>query len=436
MPPTNVPVRFRPAAGAALVAAALALGACGGDEREFVEAVEVAESGLAGLSIVPPEAALSPLVLAPGESVDLALEGTTEAGSAVELSDEDRDWRSDDEAVGTVDRDGRFTARADGTTAVRVGVGGVDAPLLVVTVSSASLAGIDELQGPGAPDPCVAARYTAVGTFGDGTRRLLPDVAWSLPESTDGVAAPLLREPEDGTDGAIELVPRAPGELVLRAAARGETLDTTLEVPDSLRSIAITSPGLLRVGDRTDLSVTGTFDGDEDGATRTLDVTDSVDFAVDDEGFATVSNLDGSRGRFEGLRQGTGNVTASCGAVVSAPLSVTVGSGGDGSTGSGIAFLVGNREVDTTDDNVAISLTGDGTAQGDNRVELRVSTGEEYDEDEDITDEVTPVSSNDEVLRVDVGSSATFLVPLSAGFARVTVTRGNTTASFGVDVTF
>ena len=430
---------------AALVAGALAAG-CSGDERAFVEAVEAAELGLDSLAIVAPEALIvaseempSPLVLAPGESVDLDLAGGTEGGAEVEVPDGDRDWRTDAEAVGTIDGSGVFTARGDGETAVRVGVGGVDAPAFPVIVSSAPLAEIAEIRGPESPDPCTVARYTAVGAFDDGTRRLLPDVSWSLPEGGDGTATPVLRDLEDGVDGEIGLVARAPGPLVLRATARGDTLDETIQVPDTLASIAIASPGTLRAGDEVDLVATGTFTDPDDDSTRTANLTDGVDFAVDDEELATVSNLDdGTRGQLRALRQGSGTVTASCGAVDSDALSIDVGSGGsgDGSAG-GLTIEIDNQDVDLDDDDpFEIPLFGRGTAQSplDNRYEIRVSTTEGDDDDADVTDRARIVSRDPDTLEVDETVDGTFLRPVGLGSVRVIVDLDDLSESFFVEV--
>ena len=433
-------IRCAAAPVAALVAALAGAAGCSGDEREFVEAVEVAELGLANLSILAPEDAIVPLRLAPGESVALGLAGAgTGEGQTVEVSGEDRDWTTSDPAVGTVDADGRFTALAVGTTTVGLDIGGVRAGGFPVTVSDAPLSAVTRLEGPDSPEACVGSRYVAFGTFDDGFERLLRRVVWSLPGAdSGGDAAPLLREPEDGADGAIELVARAPGPLTLRAGSRGQALDTPLQVPDTLVSIAVTAPPVLRVDDEIDLVATATYrdGGDEGDATRTADVTDAVTFEVDDASLATVSNADGSRGRLEALVQGATNVRARCGDVESPAVRVTVGAGGTGGggDGDGLAFRVGNSDVEPGDD-IEISLTANGStlSQG-NAVELRVSTGDEYDDDDDVTNDVRVVSSNTAVLRIDFGSDEVFLQPLELGSSRVTVTLGDRTASFDVGV--
>ena len=428
-PHTPSRTRFAPIRAALAAALAVALAGavgCSGDDREFVEAVEVSESGLTGLAILPPEPDVD-LALAPGESIELGLAGTGENGLEVEVSSEGRDWRVADPSVGTIDGNGRFTALADGTTAVRLGIGGVRAPSVPVTVSSAPISAVSEVRGPDAPDPCLVARYVAIGTFDDGTRRLLADTAWSLPGAeSEGVAAPLLRDAEDGTDGAVGLVPRAPGPLVLRAAARGQGLDETLQVPDTLTAIEIgTPPALLRVGDRVDLVATGTY-ADADGTTRTETLTDTVDFALEgaDEDFGTVSNLDGSRGRFEAGAQGSATVVASCGAVRSVPVTLTVGSGGTGTGGDdGLSFDRGSLTLSLTTD-----LAG---------VRVRVSTGDEFDEDR-IADDATVTSDDTNVVRVVDpvdGTDGVDLFPVREGSTRV-VARDEATGAFEtLDVT-
>ena len=408
---------------AAALAAALAAG-CSGDDREFVEAIEVRELSLADLSVAPPLRAIEPLTLSPGQSIDLDLAARDASGGELEVDVVDRRWSVADPAIGTVDGNGRFTARAEGRTSVGLEIGGFRAAPLELVVSDAGLASISRVEGPASPERCVASTYHAVGAFDDGSERLLLDARWSV---ADGDAA-RLRDAEDGAEGVVRLVPTEPGPLSLRVASGGRTDTVELDVADTLQGIAIDPvPAGLAAGDSRQLTATGTF-ATADGGTRTVDVTDTIDFGVDlpDTQFGSVSNLDdGTRGLFEATGTGSVTVRASCGSLLADPFPIAIGAGtSGGGAGGGLAFDEGARAT--------LSLRGN---IGGFRV--RVSTGSRFDEDDDVTDDVQIRSDDSTIVRVDEpidGAGGVLLFPVREGTTTIVARDDNAFAELEVTV--
>ena len=405
-------------------AATLAAAGCSGDEREFVEAIEIRELSLADLDVAPPPRAIEPLTLSPGQSVDLDLAARDESGEELDIDVVDRQWSVDDPAIGTVDRNGRFTARAEGSTSVGLEIGGFTAAPLELTVSDADLSSISRVEGPATPERCVGSTYYAVGAFDDGSERLLLDARWSVADDS----AARLRDAEDGAAGVVRLVPTEPGPLALRVAADGRTDTVDLDVADTLQSIAIDPvPAGLAAGGSSRLTATGTFT-DADGGTRPVDVTDTIDFGVDlpDTQFGSVSNLDdGTRGLFEATAAGNVTVRASCGSLLADPFPIAIGAGtSGGDAAGGLAFDRGSR--------VTLSLTGN---IGGLRV--RVSTGSDFDNDAEVTD-VRVVSDDERIVSVDDdpidGAGGVLLFPIREGRTTVVARDGGVSAELDVTV--
>jgi len=371
----------------------LVLIGCRGDERPFEEAIEVQRLGLRTLTIERPEGApervpdgvAEDFSIGVGERLALSLNGQGSGSSAVEIDTGDRDWRVEDAAVLGVSRDGVLTGRADGTTQLSVSIGGVRSEVLNVRVSGAELSSIASIDGAAAPDRCSASRYVAIGAFADGSSRLLGDVDW-----TPGAGASLRKvESDDPATGATRVVPTSVGELSLTASVGGVTATRQLQVPATLTELSLPSAlQTLRIGATTQLSATATYTGE--GTTRNVDVTDGVDWSVSSGDAVTVGNLAGTRGLVEAERAGDAVVQAACGDDISA--TARVGVSGSGSSSERLSIDRGDR------------LTLDAGGQS---AQLRVSTGDDYDEGRDVTDRATFSSDNVNVATVSVGGLVT-----------------------------
>ncbi len=400
---------------------ALLLAGCSGEDRDFVEAIEVRELRLADLAVAAPRLSGDPLTVSSGESIDLGLEALDEDGNEVDFEVVDRRWSVADTSVGSIDGNGRFTAAEidSGSTDVSLVIGGIRAEPLNVTVSDAELDTI-EVVGPESPERCVGSEYYALGTFADTTERLLRDARFSAPDEAR------LRDAEDEAEGIVRLVPTQAGQLLLSVDARGQSQTRTLDVADTLRSIEISAPSAgFAVNDVRPLTATGTFTAaDTELGTRELDITDTVDFDLPDTQFGSISNLDdGTRGTFTALGAGSVSVNARCGDVEAPSLSVVIADSAESASGGGTS---GALEFSVGDDIVLF------LSQPLGRV-ITVSDG-----DSDVTSDVDIISTDTSVVFVEEASGGTFvdpftgqstlgtgatsvtLVPIGEGVARVT----------------
>lgn len=157
------------------------------------------------------------------------------------------------------------------------------------------------------------------------------------------------------------------------------------------------------------LSASGRYMDMTDGEETTSDITDHVNWSIPpaENAYATVSNDAPDKGLVTGVAVGSPNVTAACGDVLSSATVVEVIEN-DGSASGNLAFEEGSTRT------INLGQT----------VQLNVSTGSVYDEDERITtDENTTwsVTLNSTVAEFLPGSTKGVITALTVGTARVRV---------------
>lgn len=395
---------------AGLAAALTVLSGCSGDARPLTEAVEVEQLGLQSLQIRPPPRSVEPAFsISTGQQIQLALlGGSGEDAQTVDASD--RRWTSSDPAVASVDSDGRLTGNTSGAVQIGVSIGGIRAEDFEVTVSAAPLAAVDEILGDAELSPCLPTSYVAVGSYQDGSRRLLNEVDWSLDGESDALLTP-------DSAGEVQVVARQSGTLTLQATVPGVApLASTLTADSSLAEIAIEPDTLaVSVGSTLDLVAIGRYaqsassattgdstagdtaadgtttdgtttedttggDGTVEDGTVEEDITDYVDWRVTAGSDAVaVGNASAEdKGQLTGIAAGTATVSAGCGTVAETERDVIVSDNGNGADSDEVVFEQGSRLL---------------LAVGERRT-LRVSSGTEFDADNVIND-VTFVTNDD-----------------------------------------
>lgn len=389
---------------------AMVLVACSGDDRPFEEAIEASDSDIVRLEVAPLEGVIIPVTIGVGETLRFEALAFNPAGVEIAFDSSDRAWGVSDGSVASIDGDGLLTGVGDGVVDVQLNFGGIAAAPLSVAVSSATLASIVEIVGPEEPEACQTTEYTATGGFDDGTERTLTDVVWAL---APGSTAELLSEAGDGF-GRILLLPQNPELVTLMAQSAGQTLSRDLTVADNLSGVSF--PAGLRavdVGGTISLIATATFN--RDGVEAMVDVSDSVVWSVTDgTGSATITTVGLERGDLTGVSAGTVSVTASCGAFLASQIVQIVSD--DDDDDDGLSFESGT----------SLSLALSGTGQ-----QLAVSTGSSFDEDDDVSDEVTWQSLDTGVVTV---STTGFVVPVSLGTADILVTLDGESAVLSITV--
>ena len=226
-------------------------------------------------------------------------------------------WSSSDAAVATVDgASGRVKGVAVGSAAITATLEGKRASttLSVIPATALSLA-----MSPSAPRIAagISQRFTATATMSDGSAQDLgAEVAWS--SSNTAVAT----VDANGVASGV-----AAGTATITASCSLASLCGHLSASQplavtaaTLDAIAVTpASATAPIGATKFFKATGTY---SDGST--LDLTTSVRWASSTTSIATVSNDKGDEGEAKAVAAGTTQITATLGAVTSAPASLTV----------------------------------------------------------------------------------------------------------------
>ena len=390
-----------------------AIQACSGDARPFEEAIEASQAGLTSLSVEVPEGGLENVILNFGQRITLNLEGGNADNEVFEISGSNRRWVSENPDIASVDEDGTVTGISNGTTTVSVSIADVVSNAFPIEVSNSPLIAIQGVIGATSLDPCVAANYGAIGTFGDGSERNLPSVSFTA-TPTDTTSVISLSE------NSASLLATSPGTVVLTAAVDTLTGSSTITVNDSLTDIAISpSVATVTVDGTLQMVASGTFTSGDSFITR--DLTESLVWTINSEDeTATISNAIGSRGLVSGEAAGSATVTAACGDT------------------SGLATLtVLTSDVEATSLSFEQGLSLNLPLLG-GQVSLRVSTGSSFSEDDDVTSS-TEFSIVGDTSVVSIGTDADtngIINPLTIGSTTIrAVFDGRLVAELDVNVT-
>ncbi|MEE9320047.1 MAG: hypothetical protein V3U76_06335 [Granulosicoccus sp.] len=371
----------------------ITLAGCSGESRPFVEAVEVSELDLATLAVGAPEDAIEPLFILSNEEVKLTLGGIDSAGSSVTIPAENRSWKVSDSSVASINDKGVLTGRADGVVDVSVKIAHIVSNSYQVTVSNATLASIESIEGEEAVDPCRAQRYLASGIFSDGSIRTLTSVNWSLDDTTAQVLA--------AEDGSASVTATTPGDVQLVASADTYTLERELTVNDSLDSLVISPLDLGMTSNSTrKMIATGSYIGtqpvdpadsanDEEpttgqtsgNSTVNQDITADVVWSAvaAGEATATISNDVINRGELHVTGEGSVFVQASCGPDTGEGTIVISASD---STASGASTDLSFDVVDDNDELYNLPLAA-------RNINLRLSTGTNFSASDEVTREAS-----------------------------------------------
>ena len=400
--------------GAVILVSAL-VSACDGDSRLFEEAVEVSELDLRSLAISPPAIETGDsIIIAVTQDLPLSLQGTSTDGESAELSATDRSWSSSDTSVATVSDNGVVTGVGTGQATISVSVGSLQADGLTIDVNTSRLVSINSLEplsGTGDLERCVSTGFFASGLFDDQSLRPLYEVSFDLDNDSDGTVD--IVDENIALVSAFNLTPLG----VVVSAGEAEPLLSQLTVLDTLQNLTVTSSDTSVDEDETiQLSASGSFlattgipvtDADGDtataGTTRTLDITDGVLWAIaSGESIASISNTLGSEGQLLGIAEGTAIAAASCGALASNELTITVNEDSDADE---LSF-----NIDRSDGLLVLALN--------ETFQLEVSQGDEFDEDDLVTNDVQFTIVNEGTTSTTISTSSIstgLIVPLTEG---------------------
>jgi len=409
---------------AALCFLALVLSACEGDARPLTEAVEANDINLASIIILPPANSIEPLNISPGAPLQFSIRGTTLDGSSISVSGTDRRWVSSNESVATVSSDGVVLGRRNGDVTIGVRVAGAVAVDFPLRVSDAPIQRIQSIVGNNGDNElssCLPVDFSAIGNygvdaFGNDDLRAISGLEWRVDPSSRAAGAETFSRPSTPF-GAITLVGRQPtgngvSNVVLTATLPADqdleqaelTLSRSFEVSDTLSEIEVTPNNVIvEEGDTVQLSATANF-SNQMGQVL---VTEGVDWTVElspSPNVASVGTVGANPGLVTGLAMGQATITALCGNN-SASTNVTV----EDSSGSLSFNRNGSLTLDLVDDRIYD--------------ELRVSTGDDFSTNRDVTNEADWSSSDVSVVTVDsddAGNDRGTLTLISEGPATIT----------------
>ena len=401
----------------ALLACLAIITACEGDSRPFEEAAVVQSLELTSVAITLPRletllaASLeteNEFVIATGQSLPLGISAVSAVQGNIILSANDRRWESNNTSFLSVDEDGVITGVAEGQAQVRVAIGGVEAAPVSVRVSDMpllSIESINSLRDLDSIDRCLPAEFYAVGLFQGNSMRPLYNATYRVSDNTGSTVTKT-----DDSTALLNAV--SPDALTLTASVTGvDPFERQFTVASSLGSISI-APGSasISVDESVQFTATGNYSvAGQTGNSRAQDITSSVQWQIV-SGEQNISlNTDGDNiGRATGLDEGTATVQASCGSAPVQNVEITVAE--DTTSGS--------DELSFNEGTVLRLLVGQ-TAQ------LEVSQGNDFDDDNTITDDVV----------FSISDSSTTTSPISLAAIETGFVRGLATGEVTVTAT-
>jgi len=401
------------------IASGLLLSSCSGDGRAFTEAVEANNLQLKTLTVVQPAKLLPDLVVNPGDQFSFTLDATNVSDTKVTLPSGNRRWNVDNSAVASIDDGGNLSALSKGVAYVSVAVGAVGSQRFKVEVREEVLQTIDsivakDIEVDGVLERCLPQQYRAIGRFvavdGSGTSslRALPAAQWSVGNKEVGSVA----KPVDGFASVtgVNVEPL----VVIATVDEIAPLSRSIAVSDTLREIEIEPRNAaVTLGNTLPLLALATYE--VDGVERNgIDITESVNwFAEEENSLLTVGNTVFNKGIVTPIATGNESVTASCGNLAS-QKTVIVGAS-DTTSESSISIR-----------SVILSLTINRLG-----VQLQLSSGTSFDEDNEIESDTTWSFIGD-TNNVATITTSGFITPLAPG--TVTVQAVNDGRATDIDI--
>jgi len=370
--------------------------------------VSAAFGGLSGSAkITVPTATVTSLSVTPSNPT-AAIQGAVQFHAVVTLSDgttqdvtQTATWSTSDGSVATVSATGLATGLAAGKSDIQASADMVSGST-TLTVTGATLVSIAVTPTNPALGVGVSQKFTATGTFSDGSvSDVSSNATWS--SSDYGVAT------IDTTSHTATTI--AAGSTTIAAAVGSVTGSTTLTVTQATLTAITVSPGssTLAINGTVDLTASGSY---SDGST--VDVTGSVTWSSSNTAVASVSNAADSHGTVTGLAGGTSTITAALGNV-----------GGTAGVTVTPASLV-SLAISPTDPSLPLGTTVPLTAEG------MYSDGS----DVDVTKLVTWTSDTSNVAEVSNANGSQGQVTADAvGTSSVHATLGAVTTATTVTVT-
>jgi hypothetical protein len=362
-------------------------------------AVKVDAAPLVSISVTPPQA-----TLAAGLTQNLRATAVYGDGVSIDVTQQ-ADWSVDKPAIATVTTRGnpgagQVSGVAVGRAIVKASYGGL-AGSAIITVSDAQLQSLTLVPAASTLPAGTSVRLRAFGSYSDhSVREVSTSATWSV------------GDPQLATVDATGLVTGlAKGTTKVSAQVGGVSAVAVIEVTDAQLSKILLLPVsvVVPMGLSQRVFATGIY---SDNSLH--DVTEQATWNVAQGAIATVSNSAGQRGTITGVSAGDTTVTATLGAVTSAPTGVTV---------SGAALISIALQSPTPLLPVYLTVPY--------RVQARYSDGSQFDQ---TTNSTFSVDNPAVASVVATGPSAGLVTALSQGRVQIKATLGGLSATQNLQV--
>ena len=301
------------------------------------------------------------------------------------------------EAIATVDEDNTIVAHAQGSTTITASMAGVDVDINV-TVTNATLEGIEVSPLAFTLPKGIIKDYTATGIYSDSSKKDLTDqVVWT---SSDTSIATM----SGNTVTAVKA-----GQVIINAVFGAYSAQSTLTVTDTVLEGIEISPSSVELasGLGYQLKANGFF-----ADSSVVDITGQVIWASGNEDVVKVHNNDDEKGLIQAVAVGTATITAAYGGF------------------AGESHITVNAD---TVDSLEILWPGTPMATGTSaQFQVRGMFGAEA---RDLTADALWTSSDSSVLSVGNGESGGFVTAHAPGTAELTAQFGGVSTAVTVTVT-
>ncbi len=286
------------------IAAMVLLAGCQGDKaQQYIQALDVAERGISGITIDTN----SFTIVEPNVTAQWAASADLTSGNTLLYSDQ-VSWSSDSPKVATVSGDGVISTLSAGVANISARYGRFS-DVQTLTVSTAVLQSISLTPASISLDECKTLVVTAAGSYDDGTTRELNGI---LSWSSDNLAVATL---EDKGESSITVVSHSAGAGVLTASNEdGITGTASLTILDTLTSIAIDQISLdLNVGGSASLSAQAEYSD-----ASSAEITQSGNWSLNEtaqSSFVSLKNNYSNKGELSATAVGVAIVDMECGGI-------------------------------------------------------------------------------------------------------------------------
>ncbi|MGD8567033.1 MAG: Ig-like domain-containing protein [Gammaproteobacteria bacterium] len=275
-----------------------------GDSTALEQAISVADLNIASITVEPANGTIKA-----GYDYPFTATGTRPDSSTVDITDRVT-WHSSDTSVATVNSSGLVDTKdgVDGGVTISATLASISGSTSL-TASTAALSSISITPDPATISACGQLQLTAIGTYADGERTVIPITRFVNWQVTAGNG--------DISSQGLVTASADSGTISVQADLDGITISTDINITSDLSSITITpATPTINLGNKLQFTATGTYSD-----SSTANITQRVGWSSSDISVATVNANTGLATAVDG---GATDISAVCGSGISGSTTLTV----------------------------------------------------------------------------------------------------------------